>query len=292
MRKNSSHNESVPENFYDWLSTWASKHTVDSYRTALEAFGGWLGKAPEPSEVTGMDLRGFQEHLKNDKRMKPASVNARMRAVQTWLKWAQLAGKIEKTPVFPKSVPVRKGPPKALDRREQNRLLREVERRGKARDVAMVRLLLSCGLRVGELVGVRTSDLDIGERHGVVTVRYGKGSVWREVPVPPEARKALRAWLAERNKKYPQSEWLFVNRSGGPLSARYVEKVVENYGRFAGLDIHPHVLRHTAATNMLRSGADLVTVADILGHADISTTAVYVRPSIADKARAAEGAEV
>jgi integrase/recombinase XerC len=244
---------------------------------------------PSPADVTAIDLRSYQEYLQKNR--KPATVNRRMVAVKQWLFWAREKGMIERMPNFPKRVAEQKGQPKALSKAEQNRLLREVERRGKIRDIALVRLLMSCGLRVGELVSIKLDDLDIGERHGTVRV-LGKGNKYREVPVPPEARKVLQIWLEERKKKHPDSEWLFSNRNGGHLSARYVEKVIENFGRFAGFNVHPHMLRHTMATNMLRSGTDLVVVADILGHANIATTAVYTRPGMADKARAVEGAEM
>ncbi len=79
-------------------------------------------------------------------------------------------------------------------------VLREIERRGKARDLALVRILMSCRLRVSEAVNIQLADLKIGERHGVVIVRSGKGNKYREVPIPPEARKAIKEWLAEREK--------------------------------------------------------------------------------------------
>ncbi|OPX88220.1 MAG: Tyrosine recombinase XerS [Pelotomaculum sp. PtaB.Bin104] len=112
-------------------------------------------------------------------------------------------------PNVPRKVQTQPTPPKALERNEQNRLLREVERRGKQRDVALVRLLLSCGLRVSEAVLLQVSDLDIGERHGKLTVRQGKGNKWREVPVPPEARRALKEWLDERERRYNACLFLF-----------------------------------------------------------------------------------
>ncbi|MEW6424319.1 MAG: tyrosine-type recombinase/integrase [Bacillota bacterium] len=134
-------------------------------------------------------------------------------------------------------------------------------------------------------------DLEIGDRYGIVVIRSGKGNKYREVPIPPEARKALKEWLAERDQKYPKSnQWLFPNRNGGHISTRHTEGIIKNYARFAGLDVHPHVLRHTCATNLIRSGYDLV--ADILRHANVSITAIYTKPSLRDKARALEISEV
>lgn len=177
-----------------------------------------------------------------------------------------------------------------MDRAEVNRLLREVEREGDPRDAALIRLMLSCGLRVSEAVSLRVKDVDVGERHGVVTVRSGKGGKYREVPVPPAARKAVMEWLAVREKKYPRSPWLFLGASTNrPLTSGAAWRAVKKYAwkaRIPGL--HPHTLRHTCAANMLKAGANLVEVASVLGHARLDTTAVYTRPGLADMQRTLE----
>ncbi|WP_313884911.1 tyrosine-type recombinase/integrase [Desulfofundulus sp. TPOSR] len=102
----------------------------------------------------------------------------------------------------------------------------------------------------------------------------------------------MKAWLEEKEKKHPGNEYLFPGRYGGHITARYVEQLVKDWGRFARLEIHPHVLRHTAATNMLETGADLVTVAQILGHSNLNETAIYTKPSTRRMAEALERGEV
>lgn len=199
---------------------------------------------------------------------------------------------VERMPNFPKPVAIQKAPPKSLERREQNRFLREAERRGKLRDLALVRVMLSCGLRVGEVVAVKISDLDIGERRGKLVVREGKGNKYREVPVPPEARRAIQEWLGELNIKHPDRPWLFPNRKGERISTRYVERIVKQIALRAEVEAVPHTLRHTCATNMLRSGADLVTVAQILGHESLDTTAIYTRADERTLAEAVERGEM
>ncbi|MCL6560954.1 MAG: tyrosine-type recombinase/integrase [Firmicutes bacterium] len=292
--KNGSGN-TLYEFFEEIYSGGAARSTVDAYRKDMAYFNKWYadtnGREPHPEDITSIDLREYQGYMQNVKRLKPATVNRRLAALEKYVRWAQGKGYVERLPAFPKVVREQKAPPKALERVEQNRLLREAERRGKTRDVALIRLMMSCGLRVGEVVAVRLADLDIGERHGTVTVR-GKGNKYREVPVPPEARRAIREWLEDRAKKHPDSEWLFPNRNDGHITARYVERVVKNIGKFAGLDIHPHALRHTAATNMLRTGADLVTVAQVLGHADLNTTAIYTKPDKRTVTEAVERGEI
>ncbi|HHW43814.1 MAG TPA: tyrosine-type recombinase/integrase [Desulfotomaculum sp.] len=295
-------------NYFDGFFAWlrdqkgVSGNTARAYRHALACFSAWwrvtYGSEPTPGDVIGIDLRDYQEYLQNVKRnrrgrpLKPATVKLYMEALQVFLKWAREAGHVGRLPSFPKTVQEQKGPPKALDRNEQNRLLWEVERRGKTRDIALVRLLLSCGLRVSEAVNITMADLDIGGRHGVLTVR-GKGNKYREVPVPPEARRVIREWLAEREKKHSNSEYLFPGRyEGSHITARYVEQLIKDLGRFTRLEIHPHVLRHTMATNLVETGTDLTTVAQILGHASLSTTAIYTKPNARRMAEAMERGEI
>ncbi|MGQ9498393.1 MAG: tyrosine-type recombinase/integrase [Desulfotomaculales bacterium] len=285
-----------PEEFWAWLKGWASDHTVRGYRRDLAAFSRWFretGEEPAPANVTSLDLKEYQRYLLEVCHKKAATVNRQMRAVQCWLRWACNQGKIGRVPEFPHAVAVQKTAPKALDRAAVNRLLRELEKENNARDQARVRLMLSCGLRVSEVVSLRVSDLDIGERHGLLTVQKAKGTRQRKVPVPPETRRALRAWLSERAEKHG-GQWLFPGKTDEKhLTTCAAWRTVKKYAwraRIPGL--HPHTLRHTCATNLLRAGADLVTVAEFLGHARLDTTAVYTRPSLGDLARAAERSEV
>ncbi|OPY61674.1 MAG: Tyrosine recombinase XerC [Pelotomaculum sp. PtaU1.Bin065] len=252
----------------------ASEKTIRTYRFALKGFyQWWLGGhkgSLDPGDVTSIDLREYQGYLQNIKKRKPAGINLYMKAIKVFLKWALNESHINRIPVFPKHVQEQKAPPKALERNEQNRLLREVERRGNLRDMALVRLLMSCGLRVSEVAALQVSDLETGERHGKLTVRQGKGNKWREVPVPTEARKVIREWLAERDKKSAASPWLFPNRIGGHITARCVEQVIGKLAKFADLDIYPHALRH----------------------ASLTTTAVYTKPDSRTMADAVERGEV
>lgn len=286
----------IIDNFLeDIYSDGVTRSTVDAYRKDVALFSKWymdmVGKEPHPWDITSIDLREYQGYMQSVQDLKPATINRRMAALEKYIRWAHEKGYVDRLPTFPKIVREQKTPPKALGRVEQNRLLREAERRGKVRDIALIRLMMSCGLRVSEVVAIRLTDLDIGERHGMVAVR-GKGNKYREVPVPPEARKAIREWMIERAKRYPDSDWLFPNRNGGHITARNAEQLVKNIGKFAGLDIYPHVLRHTAATNMIRTGADLVTVAQILGHANLNTTAIYTKPDRKTMMEALEKGEI
>lgn len=156
-----------------------------------------------------------------------------------------------------------------------------------ARDVALVELLYSSGLRVAELVGldVRPSAsargwIDVAEAMAHV---LGKGSKRRSVPVGAQALQALRQWLALRDQGVPASatapEALFIGRNGTRLSAQSVWQRLRRRGLQAGVavPVHPHMLRHSFASHLLQSSGDLRAVQELLGHANISTTQVYTR---------------
>jgi integrase/recombinase XerC len=171
--------------------------------------------------------------------------------------------------------------PKALAKREVDKLLRQAERSGSKRDLAIVATLRHTGLRVGELTALRLGDVEIGERKGELVVRSGKGGKYRVVPLNLDARRAIAAYREVR----PQvvDDHLFVGQRGTGLTPRAVEKLVEKYARLAGLPgVSPHVLRHTFGKHALDAGVDLVTVSRLLGHERLETTAIYTTPSASD----------
>ena len=145
-----------------------------------------------------------------------------------------------------------------------------------ARDRAMLELLYATGLRVSELVGVRSADLNA--ELGVLRT-LGKGNKHRLVPVGRSALAALESYAAARRQllRGRSSEYLFVTARGGPLTRQSFWHRLRFWGRQAGLrrPLTPHVLRHSFATHLLERGADLRSVQMMLGHADIATTQIY-----------------
>lgn len=155
------------------------------------------------------------------------------------------------------------------------------------RDEALLNLLLYTGLRVSEAAALNTDDVTINDRSGKVTVRSGKGREHRELPLHKEARKALKAYLEVRPQD--QGEGLFLGQRGS-LGPRGIQMRLAALGEAAGVEVTPHVLRHTFATRLLREvGTDLVTVSALLGHESVATTAIYTQPSEEDLTEAVEG---
>ncbi|MGB9886682.1 MAG: tyrosine-type recombinase/integrase [Moorellales bacterium] len=285
--KNSSHNLFAPF-LAELQARHASPKTVEAYRADLAGFARWYlettGEALRPELVTEMDLADWRQHLA--RRHKPSTVNRKLVTVRKWLGWALEEGLIGRMPRLPKPMRREKLAPKALSRKEQNALLRAVERSGNDRDRAIVYVLLYCGLRVGELVGLNVEDVELRERRGKITVR-GKGAKLREVPIPAPARRALADYLGGRT-----AGPLFLGQRG-PLTARGVELMLKKYAYQARIEgLTPHTLRHTCATNLLNSGVDLVKVAAMLGHENLNTTMVYTRPTFEELARAVEREDV
>lgn len=280
------------KNFIFYLeSRDRSKHTIQAYKLDLRQFCQWFaevnGDEVEPKLITPTDLREFKHYLLEDEQLRPATINRKLASLRAFMKWAVGEGTIESVPRMPQGVEQVSAAPKALDRREMNSLVRAVERHGSKRDQAIILVLLNTGLRVNELSALDSSDIEMSERKGKLVVRSGKGGKRREVPLNVEARRALNVYLDSRGD---DNQALFLSQQGSRLGSRGIQDVVGKYGRLAGLEnLTPHALRHTFCTNLLRAGTDLVTVAKLAGHADISTTSIYTQPTGKDMGKAVEG---
>src|SRR3954469_580248 len=202
-----------------------SRNTIESYRSDLVLFARWSeatnGEAFEADRITPTDLREYRNYLLTVEHRSPATINRRLASLRTFFHWARAEGLCRELPTDQvKGIQSSPRAPKSLLKKDVDRLIREVEQSGNKRDLAVLQVLRHTGIRVGELVALRLSDVTLGERKGQLVVRSGKGSKYRVVPLNADARKALSDWLAVRPKT--TSECLFLGRRSERLSPRAV----------------------------------------------------------------------
>lgn len=275
-----------------------SDNTTRNYRLDLQLFAKWFevanGEAFAAAAVTPTDIRGFRSHQQTVRKLKPATINRRLASLRSFFEWARGQGLVSVNPAS--DVPLveqQSLAPKSLTRVELNRLTREAEKDALAgthlgaRNLAIIQTLRYTGLRVQELCDLTLDDVEISERKGQLTVRAGKRSKYRQVPLNNEARKAFGAYLEQRPEV--GSDAVFLGQRGVMKTAA-VRRVVTKYAVRAGVEgATPHVLRHSFGRGLLDEGVDVVAVAALLGHAKLETTMVYTQPRQEDLAEAVEG---
>lgn len=254
---------------------------------SLDGYARDLGKYEEHLERHGRDALSAERtevvaflKLLVDGGLKPASVSRALSAVRGFHRHLLREGIRSTNPTTEIDRP-RRGLklPSVLTIEEIERLVTVPagESPKDLRDRAMLELLYASGLRVSEIVGLETLDVDLGA--GLVTV-LGKGSKQRVVPLGEEAHARVSAYLAHGRRlldRTRRSPMLFLNARGGRLSRQGFWKILRARARQAGLArrVTPHTLRHSFATHLLEGGADIRTVQVLLGHADVSTTQIY-----------------
>jgi integrase/recombinase XerD len=253
-----------------------SEQTLRTYRYTLEQFNDWVTEAGgDITNLTRFDVQQYVTHLENNGKS-ASTIHKTVSIIGAYARWSGRGEAVEAL-----NLPVKRKlkhiAPKSLERNDKNKVLRDVEKDGKVRDIAIVYTLLHTGLRVSELVGLNMSDVEINERSGSLTVRHGKGNVERIVPLSKEVRHHLSRYINQRNS---EQEALFLSFYNQRISVRAVQHIVKKY------DIHPHMLRHTFARTLVSNGVDVPTVAELLGHASLETTMRYSRPNMNDLTKA------
>ena len=238
-------------------------------------------------EITTSDIYDFLSYLANDRTPNPdvavpeygISPTARARklsAIKSFYKYLTVRTKqLSENPVAELEYPkLRKSLPKYLNLEQSAALLQAVSGQNEVRDYAILMLFLNCGIRRSELVGLNLTDV-YEDRIRVV----GKGNKERTVYFGAACRRAIDAYLVERNKKVlSDNRALFGSRDGNRISVTAVHRLVKKALLQAGLDstqLSAHKLRHTAATMMLSGGVDVKTVQEVLGHENLNTTQIY-----------------
>ena len=267
--------------FLALLAARRSPRTVDAYRRDLERLAGFVGRPLRTATLE--ELERFTAQLRAEG-LAATTIARRVAAARSFFRHLQLLGVRSDNPAAELDLPRRaRRLPRTLSPGEAGRLIEAAT--GTApralRDRALVELLYGGGLRVSEAVGLEKGGVDLDERLVRVT---GKGDKERVVPIGRPAVEALSRYLA-RGRPFLDRRHrpeLFLNARGGALTRAGAFLILRRLAEVAGLEperIHPHLLRHSFATHLLEGGADLRTVQELLGHADLGTTELYTHVS-------------
>ncbi len=281
-----------------------SPHTVKAYTRDMASFiafcDQFYGEPWAWEAVDRLAIRGFLGSLEA-RGLARASIARALSAVRTFYRFLSITRDVGANPARATRTPRRgRTVPSYVDRAEMELAFHEAERRAAAggfresRDLAVLELLYSTGMRLAELVGLNDADIDLISDQ--VKVR-GKGKRERIVPLGQHATGALRNYLAQRDvlrvagrEGGGGGSWgnggggrpVFLSRLGRRLGPRGVQRAVKRMLAFLarGSELHVHALRHSFATHLLDAGADLRAVQELLGHASLSTTQVYTHSSM------------
>ena len=270
----------------------ASVHTLRNYQSDLVQFHDYLARAgtpPPPAQIDVLLIREWMGSLYAAD-LERVSIRRKISALRGCLEYCVREGLITVNPAALVRTPkiARKLPD--VPSEEQTIALLDGAAAGKLerpmpeRDRALLEMLYGCGVRVSELVGMNAGDIDF--REGWVRVR-GKRKKERQVPVPAQTMEVLRAWMEVRPVQSgapPEQQAVFLNHRGGRLSERGAGGILKMYAiaLLGDSSLHPHSLRHAYATHLLRAGADLRAIQELLGHASLSTTQRYTQLSLLD----------
>lgn len=267
----------------------ASLNTVAAYRNDIQQFAAFcaVGKSGSRTPWAQVDRARIQEYMRSlqSKDYADATIARKVAAIKSFFGFLQAEGITTTDPTESLSSPrVGKSLPKPISPEEVDELLEQPLRRGTPeakRDKAMLELLYATGMRVTELVSLNISDIILSD--GTAYVRcLGKGAKERTVPIHDHAAESLLMYVRDARRKLArttQEKALFVNRRGERLTRQGFWLILKGYAQSAHISsgVTPHTLRHSFATHMLRGGAPLRHVQELLGHANISTTQVYTQ---------------
>jgi len=278
--------------FLNFLSVekGSSNNTITAYRNDLEQFRAYAlgrcanGDRPLWPQMDRSALLDFILELRR-RRYADATVARKVAAVKSFFSFLQAEGVLRKNPAESLNSPrVGKSLPKALSVHEIDELLEQAARRSTPearRDRAMLETLYATGMRVTELVTLDMKDLHLSPQGAHVRCT-GKGSKERTLPLHEQAIKALELYLEDGRPALLRDHRvaaLFLNRRGDRLTRQGFWLILKGYAKQAEIStpVTPHTLRHSFATHMLRGGAPLRNVQELLGHANLSTTQVYTK---------------
>lgn len=254
-----------------------SVHTRRNYLLRVKRYLEWLEGSPDAAraltDATERDfaVRDYRTWLLQ-KGSSCNTVNAMLAAIDNFYIWSGLG------PVKIKRQELPRQAPRALEPEEQRRFLKAVAGSKSARNRAIAMLMLHCGLRISEVAGLNNSDVVLTARKRELTVRCGKNSKRRVIPINKDAAEALQQYLSAHRIGEGEVP-LFTSQKGTRISPPAIDHLIRQLGREAGVLLSSHRLRHVCLTRLVRAGVDVVTVAEIAGHSRLETTRRYSLPT-------------
>lgn len=269
--------ERLVASYLDYLSAekGLSRNTIESYGRDLRKFFSFM---KNKRTFTRRDISKFIESLRI-KGHNSSSIARYISSIRSFCKYLLIEKIIDEDPSENLESPKRWiRVPKALSLEEILSLLeQQVNARYYLRDRAMLELMYACGLRVSEIIALKMEDIKFDG--GFIRVK-GKGSKERIVPVSERAINFVKRYINELRPlllKKPSVDEIFLSNRGQPLTRQRFWQALKVYGKLAGIELSPHVIRHSFATHLLEGGADLRSLQKMLGHADITTTQIYTK---------------
>ncbi|MDO9227219.1 MAG: site-specific tyrosine recombinase XerD [Pseudomonadota bacterium] len=264
-----------------WLEDGLAPLSLESYRRDLMQLFTWLaeqGSAPE--QAGAHQIQAFLAHRSLDQKVAARSLARQLSAIKRYHRWLLREGRRDDDPTLTVDPPRLPKPlPKSLSESEVEALLLapDIDTPLGLRDRAMLETLYAAGLRVSELVNLPSAAVSLSD--GIVRI-FGKGGKERLVPLGEDAQDWIKRYALDVRPlilKGQGSEALFVTELGGAMTRQMFWYLIKRHANRAGISktLSPHTLRHAFATHLLNHGADLRTVQELLGHADISTTQIY-----------------
>jgi integrase/recombinase XerC len=263
-----------------------SAHTIKAYQADLTQFTQFIQsqfEIDETIQVTHQHIRSWLVQLMNED-TDPRTVNRKLSSLRSFYRFLLKEELVQKNPVSKVQAPkIRKKLPAFVEESPMMSLFDRGELFPDSfeghRDRLMLLLFYTCGIRLSELIGLKTAGINLYKQHIKV---LGKRNKERIIPITKELGTELEAYLKEKEAGGWKNEYLFVASSGQQLYPKMVYNTVKTYlSKVTSIEKRsPHVLRHTYATHLLNKGADLNAIKELLGHANLAATQVYTHNSI------------
>ncbi|GAB6179946.1 tyrosine recombinase XerC [Desulfotomaculum defluvii] len=279
--------------------------TIQAYRTSIGQFLTWYEETTGTdniTEVKPIDVKEFLGYLKHTLSRSQATINKSTASLKTFFAYLSEQGVVSSNPMT--RIKIQKIQPtdklkntdKWLTREEQSRFISYVELEKndfkRLRNLAIIDLMLYCGLRVSEVVDLKLEDIKMNGNIDIV-IREGKHGKYTIQTMLGKHSKNLRAWLKYRqsltDSKYVDSPYLFASERAGQFSARGIQLMLDKYGQLANMDgISAHRFRHSFCKNLANAGISIETIRRLARHESIATTSIYIDPSHKEQLSALE----